>query len=275
MAEGTDIRTRRKDGFTSLFPYVSRETRDRLALYESLLRQWQPAVNLVSPSTLDHVWHRHFADSAQLLSLAPASAKTWLDLGSGAGFPGLVIAIMLAASSPSLRERHAEGVPPARREGRGEGPGLAPSPEPAPHPNPLPVRGRGEGTASRDGRAPRVTLIESDTRKAAFLREVIRHTQAPAAVIAERIEKAATQFTVRPMDVVTARALAPLPRLLGLAWPAFGAGTVGLFLKGRSAEDEIAEARERWVFAHELVPSLTDPDGRIVVIRELTARTEG
>ncbi len=74
---------------------VSRETIARLATYEALLRQWQKAVNLVAPSTLDAVWHRHFADSAQLLSLAPA-ARTWVDLGSGAGFPGLVVAILLA-----------------------------------------------------------------------------------------------------------------------------------------------------------------------------------
>ena len=74
---------------------VSRETIDRLATYEGLLRQWQKAVNLVAPSTLDAVWHRHFADSAQLLPLAPA-ARTWVDLGSGAGFPGLVVAILLA-----------------------------------------------------------------------------------------------------------------------------------------------------------------------------------
>ena len=74
---------------------VSRETLDRLAIYEALLRQWQKAVNLVAPSTLDAVWHRHFADSAQIVRLAP-HARSWTDLGSGAGFPGLVVAILLA-----------------------------------------------------------------------------------------------------------------------------------------------------------------------------------
>src|SRR6202521_2684290 len=86
------------EDFTAAFN-VSRETIARLATYESLLRQWQKAVNLVAPSTLDAIWHRHFADSAQLLPLAPM-ARTWVDLGSGAGLPGLVIAILLA-DSPS------------------------------------------------------------------------------------------------------------------------------------------------------------------------------
>ena len=139
MPSPTPIRT--PDDFAAAF-HVSRETVGRLETYERLLRQWQKAVNLVAPASLDAVWHRHFADSAQLLRLAPAEALHWIDLGSGAGFPGLVIAILLAdaASSPSPRKR-------------------------------------GEGT-----RRPRVTLIESDTRKAAFLREVARQTAIPAGV---------------------------------------------------------------------------------------------
>src|SRR6476469_6287193 len=96
---------------------ASRETLDRLATYEQLLRQWQKTINLVAPSTLDAIWHRHFADSAQLLSLAPETA-TWVDLGSGAGFPGLVIALMLAERAnadvpspivPEARLRHDVG----------------------------------------------------------------------------------------------------------------------------------------------------------------------
>src|SRR3979411_1216930 len=86
---------------------VSRETIGRLVTYEGLLRQWQKAVNLVAPSTLDAIWQRHFADSAQLLPLAP-TARIWVDLGSGAGFPGLVIAILLA-DSPSPRPSRGEG----------------------------------------------------------------------------------------------------------------------------------------------------------------------
>lgn len=201
---------------------VSRETIDKLLAYEALLRQWQKTINLVAPSTLDAVWHRHFADSAQLLALAPADAKRWLDLGSGAGFPGLVLGIMLAG-----------------REGA------------------------------------RMTLVESDTRKAAFLGEVARRTGAPVDIRPERIEKVATQSKLGAVDVITARALAPLPRLLGLCAPAFSAHTVGLFLKGREAENEVDAAQERWTFESSLHPSLTDAGGRIVVIRALQAKMEG
>ena len=101
-------RIRGPDDFAAAFN-VSRETIARLVTYEGLLRQWQKAVNLVAPSTLDAVWHRHFADSAQLLPLAP-TARTWVDLGSGAGFPGLVVAILLADA-------------PSPRKGRGRGSG--------------------------------------------------------------------------------------------------------------------------------------------------------
>lgn len=201
---------------------VSRETIDKLLAYEALLRQWQKTINLVAPSTLDAVWSRHFADSAQLLALAPADAKRWLDLGSGAGFPGLVLAIMLA-----------------------------------------------------DREGARMTLVESDTRKAAFLGEVARRTGAPVDIRPERIEKIATQSKLGSVDVITARALAPLPRLLELAAPAFSAHTVGLFLKGRDAETEVDAARERWSFESSLHPSLTDAGGRIVVVRALQAKMEG
>jgi 16S rRNA (guanine527-N7)-methyltransferase len=205
-------------GFASRFP-VSRETIDKLLAYEALLKQWQKTINLVAPSTLDTIWSRHFADSAQLLALAPPDAKRWLDLGSGAGFPGLVLAIMLA-----------------EREGA------------------------------------KVTLIESDTRKAAFLGEVARHTGAPVDIRPDRIEIVATQSKLGAVDVITARALAPLPRLLELAAPAFSAHTTGLFLKGREAATEVDAAKERWAFAGELQPSLTDLSGRIVVVRALEAK---
>jgi 16S rRNA (guanine527-N7)-methyltransferase len=201
---------------------VSRETIDKLSTYEALLRQWQKTINLVAPSTLDTIWARHFADSAQLLALAPPDAKRWLDLGSGAGFPGFVLAVMLA-----------------------------------------------------DRPGAKVTLIESDTRKAAFLGEVARRTGAPVDIRPERIEKVATQSKLGPVDVITARALAPLPRLLELAAPAFSDHTVGLFLKGREAETEVDAASERWTFAGELQPSVTDVSGRIVVVRALEAKREG
>jgi 16S rRNA (guanine527-N7)-methyltransferase len=203
------------DDFAARFG-VSRETIVKLSAYESLLRQWQKTINLVAPSTLGAIWSRHFADSGQLVGLAPAGARRWLDLGSGAGFPGLVVAILLA---------------------------------------------------ERDGAT--MTLIESDTRKAAFLAEVARQTGVPVDILRDRIENTTTQAKV---DVITARALAPLPRLLDLAAPYYAAETVGLFLKGRDAQTEVDEARERWDFTVALHPSQTDSEGRVVAVRALKAK---
>ena len=264
-------------------PNVSRETIARLTTYEGLLRQWQKAVNLVAPSTLDAVWHRHFADSAQLLPLA-SGARTWVDLGSGAGFPGLVIAILLAAS-PSPHASSAWG------EGRGEGRRHVPTSEQwaAPHPNPLPImpkaclrhdEERGGGTGAGPAPTPRVTLIESNARKCAFLREVVRQTGVSAAgvavdILSTRIETAATQASLHGPDVVSARALAPLDKLLALAAPLFASSTVGLFLKGRDVAAELKAAESLWNFNVELVPSRTERDGRIVVVRSLEAKSEG
>jgi 16S rRNA (guanine527-N7)-methyltransferase len=220
---------------------VSRETIARLATYETLLRQWQKAVNLVAPSTLEEIWHRHFADSAQILSLAP-TARTWVDLGSGAGFPGLVVALLLADR------------------------GITPTPDPSPQ--------GGRGPTS-----PCVTLIESNARKCAFLREVVRQTGIGACVsvdiLSTRIETAATQASLRGPDVVSARALAPLDKLLGLAAALFTPVTVGLFLKGRDVAAELEAAKKAWNFNAELVPSRTDRDGRVVVVRNLEPKSEG
>jgi 16S rRNA (guanine527-N7)-methyltransferase len=195
---------------------VSRETAAKLETYAALLRQWQKTINLVAPSTLEHVWSRHFADAAQLVALAPPSAKRWVDLGSGAGFPGLVIALMVNADPAS-----------------------------------------------------KVTLVESDVRKAAFLREVARQTGVVVDIVPARIESPATQSRVGIQDIVTARALAPLRELLSYPRAFAGEHTVFLFLKGRDAEREVEEARADWAFDAELVPSLTDPEARVVVIRAL------
>ncbi len=201
---------------------VSRETIGQLSRYAALLAQWQPRINLVAPATLPDVWHRHIADSAQLYALAPSSARTWLDIGSGAGFPGLVIAIL----------SHAIG-------------------------------------------GPRVVLIESDRRKSAFLAEVARQTGISVEIHTARIEQIATQAMLGKVDVVSARALAPLVRLIPLSLPFFGDETLGLFPKGRDVESELADARASWDFDVELTPSLTDADARIVAIRRPRARTEG
>lgn len=203
--------------FVSAFD-VPRETVEKLETYAALLANWQKAVNLVAPSTIDQIWHRHFADSAQILSRAQ-DAKCWVDLGSGAGFPGLVIAILLA--------NHEDRV---------------------------------------------VHLIESNGRKCAFLSEVVRKTGAPAVVHAGRIEEIASKHRVASADVVTSRALAPLNSLLGLACGFFEENTVGLFLKGRDAEQEIDEAAKHWVFEYGCMPSRTSGDGRIVEIRKLVLR---
>ena len=212
--------------FKSVFD-VSRETIDTLETYERLLKQWQKAVNLVAPATLDDVWHRHFADSAQLLPLIPPAAARIMDLGSGAGFPGLVLAILLAERNP----------------------------------------------------AARVTLVESDTRKAAFLREVARTTSLTVEILVMRIENPETQLKLATVDVVTARALAPLPKLLAWLVPAFltresGRECVALLLKGRDAVAEVAAAQAQFSFSPRLVPSITSPEARIVVVTALGAKPE-
>jgi 16S rRNA (guanine527-N7)-methyltransferase len=200
---------------------VSRETIDQLKIYAALLAQWQPRINLVANTTLPEIWHRHMADSAQLVAIAPEKPGTWLDLGSGAGFPGLVIAIML----------------------------------------------RDNGI--------RVSLVESDRRKCAFLAEVARQTGTPVEIHTARIEQMATQAMLPPVDVVSARALAPLVRLISLSLPFFRDDTVGVFPKGRGAESEIEEARAAWAFDVETIPSLTDEAARIVLVRHPRAKTEG
>jgi 16S rRNA (guanine527-N7)-methyltransferase len=199
---------------------VPPETVDRLILYERLLRQWQKAVNLVAPATLDAVWHRHLADSAQLVALAPPGIHSWVDLGSGAGFPGLVAAIMM------------------------------PSP------------------------SPRFTLIESDTRKCAFLREVARQTGVAVDILSRRVESARTSVNEDLPRVVSARALAPLDRLLDLAEPLSPPGTTLLFPKGREVAQELQMAESRWQFQVALVPSVTDTHGRIAVITNLERKAK-
>jgi 16S rRNA (guanine527-N7)-methyltransferase len=200
---------------------------ERLTVYAATLELWQKRINLVAPSTIADVWHRHFADSAQILSLAPPSFKIWADLGSGAGFPGLVVAILLA-------ER----------------------PDP-----------------------PRVVLIESDQRKAAFLGEVVRRTDLASAISVDilcmRIESEATRGMLATADVVSARALAPLDKLIELASPLLTSSGCGLFLKGRGVEAELAAAKRVFEFSYELVPSRTEPEAGIVVMRGPAVRAEG
>ena len=186
---------------------VSRETLARLEVYAALLVKWQKAINLVAPASLAHLWHRHILDSGQLVRWGPLDAL-WLDLGSGAGFPGLVLAIM------GVRE---------------------------------------------------VRLVESDARKCAFLREAARITSAPAQIIHARIAEV-PPFAV---DVVTARALAPLAKLLGFAAPFLAPQSVALFPKGQDVAAELTEAHRSWRMRVERHPSLTDERASILRLSEV------
>ena len=198
---------------------VSRETLERLERYAALLEKWNRAINLVARGSLVDLWRRHMLDSAQLWPLLPTvrgRPRRILDLGSGAGFPGLVLAIM--------------GVPE---------------------------------------RGAEVHLVESDEKKAAFLREAARIAEAPVTLHVQRIESLATF----PVDAVTARACAPLPRLLDYAAPFLGnypsgaMAPLGLFLKGRDIDRELTEVPEKWKMRVDLISSRTDPAARIVRIK--------
>jgi 16S rRNA (guanine527-N7)-methyltransferase len=260
--------------FTAAFG-ASREAAERLVLYEKLLRQWQKAVNLVAPRTLDAVWHRHFADSAQLVPLAPNGTRSWIDLGSGAGFPGLVVAILLASlpspRSPFPSPRAAPtSSQTARAAGEGGGEGQqhtsASASGAAPARDLLPASGESD--------APHVTLIESDTRKCAFLREVARQVGVAVDILSTRAESVRTLVNERLPRVVSARALAPLDRLLGLAAPFSPPGTTLLVMKGREACKELQMAEAMWTFDVNLVPSVTDKHGRIAVITNLKRKAK-
>lgn len=219
------------DRFASAFN-VSRETIERLNLYGSTLRTWQARINLVADATLDDVWGRHFADSAQLAAHLPGNAEHIVDLGSGAGFPGLVLAIVL---------------------------------------NDANVRAKCVFNAVRIS-VPRITLIESDQRKGAFMREVARQTRIPVDILSIRIEDAAQRARLGRIDVLTARALAPLDKLFAHAESLIDPDGVCLFLKGKSASDEVEAARRQWSFEVSLVPSVTAADAQLVVVRHLTRK---
>ncbi len=194
---------------------VSHETLARLEAYEDFVQIWGARLNLLSRRDLIQIRTRHILDSAQLPALAP-QARNWLDLGSGAGFPGLVVAILL---------RHRPGA--------------------------------------------QVRLIERNRRKAAFLREAIRMTAAAAQVECAPAEQAAP---APPPDVITARALAPLPRLLALARPFFGPPTIALFHKGRGLSRELTQAQRDWRIRSERIKSRTDPKAVILKVRGLEPR---
>lgn len=183
---------------------------DDLQTFIERLAEANAVMNLIGPDTLPDVWNRHVWDSAQLLDLAP-EARTWADLGAGAGFPGVVLAILL------------KGRPDAH-----------------------------------------VWLIDSLGKRCRFLQEIVDALGLPATVINGRAEEQALK-----VDVVTARAVAPMKKLLGYAQPYLQRGAQGLFLKGEKAEAELIEARKVWQFESSLSVSRSDPRGRIVSVRSL------
>ena len=192
---------------------VSRETAARLDDFVALLLKWQQRTNLIAPSTINQIWRRHVADSIQLLPLAP-DARTWIDLGSGGGFPGIVIACVLAERADCT-----------------------------------------------------IHLVESNAKKVAFLREAQRHLVLPALVHGVRIEDFVVTCNESP-EVVTARALAPVTKLLEYGAPLLERGAQGLFLKGQHVEAELTEASKYWTLEATLVPSRTSTQGRILVVRK-------
>jgi 16S rRNA (guanine527-N7)-methyltransferase len=193
---------------------VSRETRDQLEALVHTLGRWQKAINLIGKATLEDVWIRHVLDSAQLVPLIPEDARTLVDLGSGGGFPGLVV----AALRPDLE----------------------------------------------------VTLIEADVRKGAFLAEAGRRMslKKQPKVVISRIETAPPT----KVDVLTARALAPLGQLLGWAAPHRSDTAICLFHKGKGWQVEVADAKKDWDFEAQPFSSVTDRDSVLLRISQFSAK---
>ena len=221
MAETTSDLSADRERALAMFD-VSRETAARLDRFVALLLVWQRRTNLISSSTIPSLWTRHVADSLQLLQLVPMSGhahpSVWIDLGSGGGFPGIVIACSLA-----------------------DVPGAC------------------------------VHLVESNAKKAAFLREAVRESRVPGIIHAARIE------TVGPAvgavaDYVTARALAPLPDLLSMIAPFLKKGAKALLLKGQDLDMELTEATKHWNIEAESAPSKTSKSGRILIVHKVSRR---
>ena len=194
---------------------VSRETLEGLIAFEAMFLEWADRINLAAPSTLSDVWRRHILDSAQLYPLAPEALR-WLDLGSGGGFPGLVLGFL-------LRER----------------PGA------------------------------RIDLVESNRKKAGFLQAVVGRFSLPARIHAARI---GGNHGLEQAEIVTARALAPLPQLLDLAHPWLSAGATGLLHKGRDYRQEVQESALAWQFDLIEHTSKVEPDSVVLEVSNLKRR---
>jgi 16S rRNA (guanine527-N7)-methyltransferase len=184
----------------------------RLEIYANLLEKWQRTINLVGPSTLDELWVRHFADSLQVSDAVP-EARQWLDLGSGAGFPGLVTAIRYA-----------------------------------------------------DEAGTKVHLVEANQRKCAFLREVSRETGAPTIIHCGRIEQILPSLDAK-IEAVSARALAPLPVLIGYSEKFIDVGAVGIFSKGKQVDAELTDSLTIGKYLVTTIGSKTSSPARLVLVR--------
>lgn len=197
--------------------HVPRETIARIEAFAGLVLQEMPRQNLIAASTADHIWARHILDSAQLLRLAPEGVGSWIDLGSGAGFPGVVIALM----APGLR----------------------------------------------------VTLVESRRKRIDFLTSVVKALglAAQVTIAGQRLE----MLHAARFDVISARAFAPLDRLLPLAHRFSHAETCWLLPKGRSAASELEAVMTSWQGDFRIVPSLTDPEAAIIAAAKVQPKARG
>ncbi len=190
---------------------ISRKEIDRLGRYLSVLERWRHRINLIGPASHSDIWRRHILDSAQAWPVlrSKQSSDAVIDLGSGAGFPGIVLACL--------------------------------------------------------GATP-MTLVDSDQRKAVFLREAARHVEVNVRVIPERFDKALRQDMVGAFQVVTGRAVAPLARLAPFIYRALSADGIALLHKGAQVEKELTEAMKNWTMNYELIPSITSEDGVLIKI---------
>ena len=207
-------RDRIKSGRASFIEKISpgSKTLDRLDTFAALFSRWQAKINLVSEQTVGDLWSRHILDSAQLYQHIPRGVETLIDIGTGGGFPGLILAFL-----------------------------------------------------ATEGGGPAVTLIESNVRKAVFLREASRVCEIPVEIINARAEKA----NVLMAEVVTARACAPFSRLLPLIHCCLKPNGVGLLLKGASWRDELTVVKKDWTMNLVEVPSITDASGVILKLEGL------
>ncbi len=191
--------------------HVSRETSERLDLFEALVHKWNPAINLVSKGSLPHLRERHINDSVQLFDIAPDGVEHWVDIGSGGGFPGVVVAILMFEASPGTK----------------------------------------------------VTLVESDQRKAAFLRTALRETGVGGNVLCARVE------ALDPLkaNILSARALGDLSLLLPLAAKHLAQTGVAIFPKGRTWQAELQSAKSEWNFECRVDMNKIEPDAAILSIQ--------